>query len=134
MPVRSRRACLTAGRVLFTGDAAGLVDPITGEGISHALSSGAAAADAVHHAIETGESAENVYARSIRARVLPAVDRLTPIGKLVHAVGPRVSGRVVTSRLALALVARLGPWSAEGLVGGELLVKRAGDWRPVRLV
>jgi len=133
-PARSRGARVAAGRILFAGDAAGLVDPITGEGISHALASGAEAADAVHQSLEAGESAEEVYARSIRTRVLPAVDRLTPIGSFVHAVGPRVSGRVVTSPVALALVARFGPWSAEGLAGGELLVRRASEWHPARLV
>jgi geranylgeranyl reductase family protein len=36
-----------AGEVLLTGDAAGLVDPITGEGIAHAMQSGYEAAQAV---------------------------------------------------------------------------------------
>lgn len=36
-----------SGRILFTGDAAGLSDPMTGEGIAQALESGAAAAQAV---------------------------------------------------------------------------------------
>src|SRR5262249_39593639 len=40
-----RRA--TAGRVLFAGDAAGVVDPMTGEGIAQALESGMLAADAI---------------------------------------------------------------------------------------
>jgi geranylgeranyl reductase family protein len=40
-----RRA--TAGRVLFAGDAAGVVDPMTGEGIAQALESGLLAARAI---------------------------------------------------------------------------------------
>ena len=40
-----RRA--TAGRVLFAGDAAGVVDPMTGEGIAQALESGMLAARAI---------------------------------------------------------------------------------------
>jgi menaquinone-9 beta-reductase len=44
-----RRA--TAGRVLFAGDAAGVVDPMTGEGIAQALESGMLAATTVADAI-----------------------------------------------------------------------------------
>ena len=36
-----------AGRVLLTGDAAGLVNPLQGEGIAHAMTSGGPAAEAV---------------------------------------------------------------------------------------
>lgn len=38
---------LTSGRVLFAGDAAGVVDPMTGEGIAQALETGMLAAEAV---------------------------------------------------------------------------------------
>jgi flavin-dependent dehydrogenase len=38
---------LTDGRVLYAGDAAGVVDPMTGEGIAQAIESGALAAEAV---------------------------------------------------------------------------------------
>jgi menaquinone-9 beta-reductase len=40
-------ARLTDGRVLYAGDAAGVVDPMTGEGIAQAIESGALAAEAV---------------------------------------------------------------------------------------
>ena len=42
-----RREPLARGRVLLAGDAAGLVDPITAEGISHAILSGQLAAAAL---------------------------------------------------------------------------------------
>lgn len=42
------------GRILLAGDAAGLVDPITGEGIAHALDSGALAAQAASAALARG--------------------------------------------------------------------------------
>jgi geranylgeranyl reductase family protein len=47
IPLEPRREPLARGRVLLAGDAAGLVDPITAEGISYALSSGRLAAEAV---------------------------------------------------------------------------------------
>ncbi len=40
---------LVDGRVLFAGDAASVVDPLTGEGIAQALETGVLAADAVAH-------------------------------------------------------------------------------------
>lgn len=47
IPIEPRREPLARGRVLLTGDAAGLVDPITAEGISYALLSGRLAAEAI---------------------------------------------------------------------------------------
>jgi menaquinone-9 beta-reductase len=47
IPTRYEPARLAHGRVLFVGDAAGVVDPMTGEGIAQALETGALAAEAV---------------------------------------------------------------------------------------
>jgi flavin-dependent dehydrogenase len=47
IPADLGRAPLSEGRVLFTGDAAGATDPMTGEGIAQALVTGALAAAAV---------------------------------------------------------------------------------------
>ena len=47
LPTRTGDRPITAGRVLLTGDAAGLVDPMSGEGIYAAFVSGRLAADAV---------------------------------------------------------------------------------------
>jgi flavin-dependent dehydrogenase len=47
IPLEPRRGPLGRDRVLLVGDAAGLVDPITAEGISYALWSGRLAAEAV---------------------------------------------------------------------------------------
>ncbi|WP_240705254.1 geranylgeranyl reductase family protein [Pacificoceanicola onchidii] len=57
-----------SGRILFAGDAAGLVDPITGEGIGHALFSGEAAAIAATSALNRGspDQALNAYVRALR--------------------------------------------------------------------
>lgn len=46
IPVRPRSGGLARGRVLLVGDAAGLADPLTGEGISYAVHSGRLAARA----------------------------------------------------------------------------------------
>lgn len=47
VPVRPRRGPFVRGRVLLAGDAAGFTDPVTGEGISFAVASGAMAADVI---------------------------------------------------------------------------------------
>lgn len=60
IPLEPRREQLARRRVLLTGDAAGLVDPITAEGISHALLSGRLAAQAV---AEAGPDAADVEGR-----------------------------------------------------------------------
>lgn len=47
LPVYTRHEPLQRGRVLLVGDAAGLVDPLLGEGIRHAIHSGKLAAEAI---------------------------------------------------------------------------------------
>jgi geranylgeranyl reductase family protein len=47
IPADLGRAPLSAGRVLFAGDAAGATDPMTGEGIAQALATGILAAESV---------------------------------------------------------------------------------------
>lgn len=54
LPFGDFRAMPGRGRILLAGDAAGLVDPITGEGIAHALDSGASAAEAAVAALAAG--------------------------------------------------------------------------------
>ncbi len=55
LPFGAPRPMPGKGRVLLAGDAAGLVDPITGEGIGHAILSGALAARAAKTAIASGD-------------------------------------------------------------------------------
>ncbi len=47
LPICIRREPLQRGRVLLVGDAAGLMDPMTGEGIRHAIESAKIAADLI---------------------------------------------------------------------------------------
>lgn len=55
LPFGDFRPMPGSGRVLLAGDAAGLVDPITGEGIAHALHSGELAALAAFDSLQNGD-------------------------------------------------------------------------------
>jgi len=69
IPVRPRAGPLARGRVLLTGDAAGLADPLTAEGISLAARSGWFAAEAIHGAWAAGLDPRRVgaaYTRLLR--------------------------------------------------------------------
>jgi flavin-dependent dehydrogenase len=54
---------LNTGRLLLVGDAAGLVDPLTGEGIYYALRSGQLAAEAVDGLLRRGDPLDGYSAR-----------------------------------------------------------------------
>jgi geranylgeranyl reductase family protein len=58
---------LTAPRLLIAGEAAGLVNPLTGEGIDYALESGHVAAAHAIRALQTGAEAPAAYAAALHA-------------------------------------------------------------------
>jgi flavin-dependent dehydrogenase len=53
------------GRVLLVGDAAGLADPLLGEGLYHAIISGQEAAAAILDAMDSGRDACKTYAKGL---------------------------------------------------------------------
>ena len=73
LPLSTARWRPPAGRVLLVGDAAGLVNPLTGEGIYYAVATGIAAGRAVAAARREGrpEQAGERYARATRRMLLP---------------------------------------------------------------
>ncbi|MEE8410250.1 MAG: FAD-dependent monooxygenase, partial [Myxococcota bacterium] len=68
IPVRPRRR-LIKGRVLVAGDAAGLADPITGEGIANALVSGRLAAEAIVGGAFDPWHVEHLYESTMKDQV-----------------------------------------------------------------
>jgi geranylgeranyl reductase family protein len=66
LPFGSCRPSPGRGRVLLCGDAAGFVDPITGEGIGYAMESGAAAGAAIAGSVAAGRPGQAfaAYARA----------------------------------------------------------------------
>jgi len=92
-----------AGRVLLAGDAAGLVNPLQGEGISQAMGSGRAAADAILAGPGQAASSYRSFLAStyapyqsitapVHAALLPRPRAVAAVGRVLTA--PRVSGAI----------------------------------------
>jgi len=97
IPSHLDTARLTTGRVLFVGDAAGVVDPMTGEGIAQALETGVLAVQAVNALGHGSPSAVAARYRSVVARTLGRDLRFAGILQRVLArpFGARAALRVV---------------------------------------
>ena len=63
LPFGSKKRKLCADNVLLVGDAAGLVDPFSGEGIGNAMLSGKMAAQVADEALSSGDTSEKFLAR-----------------------------------------------------------------------
>jgi geranylgeranyl reductase family protein len=104
-----------AGRVLLVGDAAGLVNPLQGEGIAQAMTSGRAAAEAV---VGSPGRAATQYRDHLARAHLP-YQRVAAAGHAALVSRPRavgVVGRVLTAPLVGRALA--GGW---GIFWNELL-------------
>jgi flavin-dependent dehydrogenase len=104
-----------AGRVLLVGDAAGLVNPLQGEGIAQAMTSGRAAAEAVLGS--PGQAAER-YRHELARAHLP-YQRIAAAGHAALVGRPRAVGavgRLLTAPLVGSALA--GGW---GIFWNELL-------------
>jgi geranylgeranyl reductase family protein len=132
---RCRRddAPLHKGRVLVVGDAAGLVEPWTREGISYALRSGTWAGEVAARAARQDESALGDYAVAVGERLVPEMTagrRLLRVyaehPHLVHAamatpLGWRAFMAFCRGELSMAnVVGRPGIRAAVGLLGGRV--------------
>lgn len=132
-------------RVLAVGDAAGLADPVTGEGIGHAVESGRIAAATVAEALSASRAAmaggacreveadgtadaggatdvAGRYRARIAREVMPRLTLLGPIGRRLHAVGPGLIGALLTVRPLASAVERWVPTSGY-TAGGRLTIE-----------
>ncbi len=84
-----------AGRVMLVGDAAGLVNPLQGEGISQAITSGRAAAEAI---LAGADQAATRYAARLAADHLPyqRIAAVTQATLLPHPKAMAAVGRALT--------------------------------------
>jgi len=121
-PVPLRAGPFGRGRVLLAGDAAGLADPITGEGVPHAVRSGRIAAECVAEAVAGTGDALTAYRGRIAREVVPVVNEFRALGLLVYALGPAV-GTLARVPPARWLLRRIGP-ALPGDAGESLHVER----------
>lgn len=80
VPVRKPRSALVHGRVVLVGDAAGLVDPLSGEGIHAAIQSGRLAAEHIAAHLRGDAPDLDGYRRAIEADL----GRELSIGLMLH--------------------------------------------------
>ncbi len=91
---------LTKGRVLFCGDAAHLVDPITGEGLYQAMFSGAAAGQAV-----TGANPAQTYERAIANNLLGDLKKAATLGRFISGLpAPSFAALEASPKIAAAYI------------------------------
>jgi geranylgeranyl reductase family protein len=106
LPLRSPRSTLARGRAAVVGDAAGLVDPISGDGMFEAFLSGKLAAEAVGDLLAGRAAGLDPYGRKLTGMlgthlwaswgVKAALDRF-----------PRTTFRIARSRIVWRTVERL---------------------------
>jgi geranylgeranyl reductase family protein len=105
IPLTPRR-CLARQNLLLVGDAAGLADPLTGEGISHAVVSGRLAGQAIAAEALRPECVEARYQESLDRAVLGELRAARTLAKLLYGApavaaslfrhrGERITERVV---------------------------------------
>ena len=100
LPVRTKKAVFHSGRVMVAGDAAGLTDALTGEGIFWAVKSGMIAAEVIKEFMD-GKIADLArYSERINSEIMPEMLEARNICALFNSVPGRIhhwvrdSGRV----------------------------------------
>lgn len=96
LPLSSSRLRVPPGRLLLVGDAAGLVNPMTGEGIYYAVATGAAAGRAALSALAepgAGAGAGSAYGSAVRALLRRHLAHVDVTAHLVG-LGPVVRGGI----------------------------------------
>ena len=84
IPVTPRQDALARGRILLTGDAAGLVDPVTAEGITHAIRSGQIAAQVLIDNAFNSATAASAYQSHIEKEILGELKAARLLARLLY--------------------------------------------------
>ena len=84
IPLRPRDGMFSAPRVLLTGDAAGLADPLLAEGISAAIRSGQLAAQAILENHLDDRATRRAYRAHLRATLLPELRLARLFARLIY--------------------------------------------------
>jgi geranylgeranyl reductase family protein len=106
IPMAPRPGGLMRQRVLLIGDAAGLADPISAEGISHAAMSGRFAAEAIARHLDDRQAVQRNYERALDRDVLTELRLARLLAPIVYNY-PRVR-RTVMHRVGTVLCELMG--------------------------
>jgi geranylgeranyl reductase family protein len=74
MPMRRRGSSIQRGNVLLVGDAAGLIHPLSGEGIFYAIKSAKLAAPVISGVLEAGKSDLSGYQKAVDTELMPGLE------------------------------------------------------------
>ncbi len=86
LPMRRDGAPIVRGRALAVGDAAGLIDPLSGEGIQHAFESAALAAGVILRFLR-GETPDlGDYERAVEAHIMPDIRTSRKLMAVFHRI------------------------------------------------
>jgi geranylgeranyl reductase family protein len=97
IPLRKHRSPIQAGRCLLVGDAAGLADPFTGEGIFSAVKSAEIAASVVQDALRNRWDSLEPYQEAIDRELMPEWECSRLFRELFH-LRPSYFHRKIASR------------------------------------
>jgi len=131
IPVRVKRSIFHNGRILVAGDAAGLTDPLTGEGIYYAVRSGILAANSCQAYLKEGTSTLASYTKAVNEELMKELLEANRIKHVFNTVPQKIHNYVRISDRA---------WRAFGKIlrGERRYVDVAGGfgkwkvlWRPV---
>ena len=93
IPTRPRAEKLVEGKIILTGDAAGLADPVTGEGITFAIRSGQLAARALVDGDFQENQVRDLYVERLSREVLSELRWGRLLGRVIYQ-HPRVRDRL----------------------------------------
>ena len=116
LPCRAHDSTLARGRGLVVGDAAGLLDPLTGDGMFEAFLSGRFAAEAVERVLAGEEATLEPYAARVTRHLAPLLWASWSL-KAAFDRFPRTTFAITKSRIVWPVI--------EKLVTGELTDVRA---------
>ena len=88
LPIRIPGSTIARGPVAVVGDAAGLIDPLTGEGIHMAFTSGRLAARAVLRYLAGEADDLSLYQRAVDRRLQPELTAARKLQELFHFAPP----------------------------------------------
>ncbi len=94
LPVRIKKGVFHSNRIVVAGDAAGLTDALTGEGIYWAVKSGMMAAEVIRDRLDGKISDLALYSERINSEIMPEMLEARNIGALFNAIPLRIHHRV----------------------------------------